>query len=307
MLAAIGLTLLYSAACWLAGLGILRLCHLEPPPPPIPSSARDAIRFLFGIAVLAAVWEGLGLVSLFTPAFIVAVLAATAAHGLVWLQFDRRRGSHVARKQATFAAVPVPWVLLVVAVVAALVCAAWRALIYSPAGDAEAFYMVLPKIMAASARLVPQPAGVPTPSGNYYALSQIGLLGEMHFAALIALHGQMAAKLLVPVVAVAALGLILAFCEECGVGYRGKIAAVLIVCSSTTFMNYLWMGKVDVFGAALGLAAYWFALEAASRPDWRAFFLAGLFSGFAVVAKLSNLPALGAGILFIVLSLRARR
>jgi hypothetical protein len=298
LLAAIALTFAYAAACWLSGLGLLRLLQARREDP-IPSSADHAIRFLFGIAVLAAVWQGLGLVSLFTPGLVVTILAVAVAHGLFWLYADRRRSNRVANKGAGFTWISPIWALLALAVVASLMGAAWRALIYSPAGDAEAFYMVLPKIMASSARLVPQP--------NYYAFSQIGLLGEMHFAALFALGSPLAAKLLVFVLGLAALGLILALCDECGLGYRGKIAAAVIVCSSTAFTNVLWVGKVDVFGAALGLAAYWFALRATSRNEARGFLLTGLFAGFAVVAKFSNLPVLGAGILFLWLSEGVRR
>jgi hypothetical protein len=72
-------------------------------------------------------------------------------------------------------------------------------------------------------------------------------------------------------------------------------------------MNLLWVGKVDIFGAALGLAAYWFAFRATPRNDARGFLLVGLFAGFAVVAKFSNLPVLGAGILFLLLSEGVRR
>jgi hypothetical protein len=298
LLAAIALTVAYAAACWLSGLGLLRLFHTGREDPPSPASADAAIRFLFGIAVLAAVWQGLGLASLFTPAIVVTILVLAAAHGLYWLYADRRRTS-VPKKAARFTWLSPIWAILALAVVASLLGAAWRALIYSPAGDAEAFYMVLPKIMASSARLVPQP--------NYYAFSQIGLLGEMHFAALFALDSPLAAKLLVFVVGLATLGLILAFCAECHLGYRGKIAAAVIVCSSTAFTNVLWVGKVDIFGAALGLAAYWFALQATSRNATRGFLLAGLFAGFAVVAKFSNLPVLGAGILFLWLSEGIRR
>jgi hypothetical protein len=299
VLAAIALTCAYAAACWLTGLGILRQFQAGRQEPPIPSSADHAIRFLFGIAVLAAVWQGLGLVSLFTPALILTTLVVFVAHGLFWLHADRRRSAGVAKKTASLVRLPPIWAILALAVVGAWVCTAARALIFSAGGDAEAFYMVLPKIMASSERLVPQP--------NYHDFSQIGLLGEMHFAALFALQSPMAAKLLVPLVGVATLGLILAFCEECGVDYRGKIVAALIVCSSTAFMNVLWVGKVDAFGAALGLAAFWFALDATSRNDTRAYLVAGLFTGFAVVAKFSNLPVLGAGILFLWLSEGVRR
>jgi hypothetical protein len=306
VVAATVLTLAYAAACWLTGLGILRLFEAGPADPAVPASGHHAIRFLFGIGVLAAVWEGLGLVSLFTPAVITATLVVAAAHGLLWVYADRHRSAGPTKKAASFTRLPPGWALLALGVMAALAGAALRALIYSPAGDAEAFYMVLPKIMGSAARLMPQPNYVPQWT-NYYEFSEIGLLGEMHFAAMFAFQSPMAAKLLVPAVGVAALVLILAFCEKCGLDYRGKIVAAVIVCSSTAFMNVLWVGKVDVFGAALGLAAYWFAFDATSRNDTRAFLLAGLFAGFAVVAKLSNLPVLGTGILLLLVSQGIRR
>ena len=54
-------------------------------------------------------------------------------------------------------------------------------------GDAAAFYMILPKIMANSHELIPVP--------GYESFMSVGLQGEMHYAALMVLGSADAAQL----------------------------------------------------------------------------------------------------------------
>ncbi|WP_165485122.1 ArnT family glycosyltransferase [Legionella rowbothamii] len=164
---------------------------------------------------------------------------------------------------------------------------------YPPVGDAEAFYMVLPKIMAASHRL--------KPVNNYYAFSQIGLFGELHHAALMAISSEQAAKFFVWLTGFAVIGFILALCTEAGVQARGKIIALILLITSTTYTFYLYDGKVDIFATALGLGACYWALQTNKTAELMPYILTGLFTGLACTAKFSYMPVLLSAVFLILL------
>ncbi len=66
--------------------------------------------------------------------------------------------------------------------------------------------------------------------------------------------------------------------------------------TSTTFTYYVGDGKVDLFGAGLGLACCYWVLQAGRLADpRRCLLLAGAFAGLAVTAKISLLVVLAAG------------
>jgi hypothetical protein len=163
-----------------------------------------------------------------------------------------------------------------------------------PTDDAEAFYMVYPKIIAASERIVPMP--------TYWDFSQIGLMGEMHFAALIQLSGIQAAKLFVWPISLAAAIMLMGVAAESGVGRIGQWFAVIILLGSSAVTKHLIDGKVDLFAAALGIAAFYWALKASEHPPRKsALAVTALCTGFAVVAKLSYVVAVVPSIFLLVM------
>jgi hypothetical protein len=166
-----------------------------------------------------------------------------------------------------------------------------------PKGDAEAFYMTYPKIIAASERIIP----MATP--GYWSFSQVGLMGEMHFAALMQLSGVQAAKLFVWPISVAAALMLMGVAAESGVGRTGQWFAVIMLLTSSAFTTHITNGKVDLFAAALGISAFYWGLKASSC-QWRKSALAvtGLFTGFAVVAKLPYIVALAPSVLLLVMA-----
>jgi hypothetical protein len=167
-----------------------------------------------------------------------------------------------------------------------------KSIVLPPSGDAEAFYMVLPKILADSHRLVPQP--------NYISFSQIGLSGEMHFAALISLASPYAAKFFVWIEAIALATLVVAISSSLGCTLRGKITALVILLTSTTVTFYIYDGKVDLFGATFGLAAYYWILQSRNFNGRFPYVMTGIFLSFAMIAKFSNIPVIIPGILLIL-------
>jgi hypothetical protein len=154
--------------------------------------------------------------------------------------------------------------------------------------------MVYPKIIAASQRLTEMP-------GLYASYSQIGLLGEMHFAALFSLGGPKAAKLFVWVIAVSAVVVLIAIARWAGLGLVGCGFVLVLVVTSTAFTNHIADGKVDLFAAATGLGAVYWALRTGNTAERAvALRLAGILAGMAMIAKFSYIPAFLPSVLLLV-------
>jgi hypothetical protein len=157
--------------------------------------------------------------------------------------------------------------------------------------DAEAFYLAFPKLIAASHRLLPM-------TGGYEAFTQIGLNGEMHFAVLMSVCNPLAAKLFVWPISLAIGLMIVGLGSSVGLGRLGNCIALAILVTSTAFTKIIWDGKVDLFATAMGLSAYYWALQPSNFKG--AMTLAGLFTGFSLVAKFSFIPTLLPGVILIV-------
>jgi hypothetical protein len=246
-------------------------------------AARLASAYLLGQGLLAALWLLLALAAALSPPAIgVSVALALLAGAPSALRLARglpgqlESAATVLRHESgLWRAVPLAALLLA--------AAGGTTLGRSVLGDASAFYLAVGKAVAASHRLVPLP--------GYESFTQIGLLAEMHYAALMALGVPDAAPLVAWPVLLATAILVGSLAGRVGCGSRGRWLAVSCLLTSTAALAVLGDGKVDLWGAALGLAAASWALVPGGS------FLAGLFFGFSLVAKLSNLlglaPALG--------------
>ncbi len=250
--------------------------------------------FLLGLGLFAIGWLLLGLVGWFKSWLIWCFCASFLLLGL-WRVLNSREliEARIVKSVVSIRGVGPIWLGLLGFFLILFYYHGLASLIRPPYGDAEAFYMVLPKIMASSGRLSPQP--------NYYELSQIGLFGELHYAALMAIGGPAAAKLISWFVAMAGLAILAAICSRVGLGYRGKIIALIMVLTSSAFTNYISDGKVDLFGAALGLAAFFWMLESGAALESEPVFLSGVFAGWACVAKFSNIPVVVPGLVLMLL------
>ena len=288
--------LLYAFCCACAGCAVLAI--------PVFAGVRAGTRqagadlttaFILGQGLLSQVLVLLGLVTDFTPwvvggvlalAMVVgsrAVLPALIAHaGGVATAFRGWLDATVVWKAAGIVASVYAGSLLL------------GALVLPPSGDAEAFYFSYAKFIATGQRLMPF-------TGNFEWFSSIGMVGELHFAALMLLAGQPAAKAFAWVVAAAACAMLLRIGRACGLGARGQLVALLLVLTSTTFTAYVTDGKVELFASALGLAACFWALQSVEqgKADVPAM-LAGFLTGLACVAKISYIPTLVPGVVLIL-------
>lgn len=283
---------LYSAACLCLGSLTVRFLSGKAP---VPCSAVTTLTsaFLLGQGVFANVWLLLSLWGSFSAAIVWAGVISAIAGRVVFIwpnlvasiqQFrdvwvDLRRESWGCR--------------LVALMTVLLILAGFTSLGRPLEGDAAAFYMALPKVIAASHRLAPLP--------GHDAFTQVGLQGEMHSAALMAMGSGDAAQLFAwPTILAGAL-LLAAIGSKAGLGRRGQWIVLASVFTSSAVIYLSGDGKVDLFAAALGLAAYFWAMRTGEGQDRLAIPLAGLFTGLAVVAKFSYLPVLLPGVAVLIL------
>lgn len=289
---AVLVAVIYAGACF--GFGS-RLSALVQRGDRATDPVEKATAFLIGVFGLGAALIGVGLVGALQPMVIWGIVALCYAVSVpLWQATASCRSALAAAKQLWHTA-SLSERALGVAVVLLTFAYGAAALVKPPIGDAEAFYMNYAQLIAAQGRLIPMP-------GAFEFFSTISLPGELHFAALINLAGQGAAKLFVmPVAGVAALYL-MRICQTCGGGRLAQLVTLIVLLSSSSFTHYAIDGKVDLFAAAFGLAAVYWALEATRAPERSSSLVwVGLMTGAATMAKFSYLPTLLPALLVILI------
>ena len=84
-------------------------------------------------------------------------------------------------------------------------------------------------------------------------------------------------------------------------GRRGQWIALTMLFTSSAIIWLSGDGKTDLFAVAFGFAAIYWGMQLRHGSWWMAFWLTGLFSGFAIVAKFSYLPVMAPAIFLLVL------
>ncbi len=248
--------------------------------------------FLLGQGLLANIWLLLALGAQFSPLIVWLVIAiAFGCAGFAWPLISRL-ARQLRSTLLSFRGVGLAWLGVACLILLLLLLEAIGALVLAPRGDTAAFYMVLPKVVAASHQLVPL--------RGLESLAQLGLQGEMHHAALILLGSDRAAKLFVWCNSLVVAVMLLAICIKAGVGRRGQLIALAILFTSSAFILIIPDGKVDLFAAAMGMGAFYWALVAADHNGGPPLRLAGLFTGLAVIAKISYFLPLVSGVVLLV-------
>jgi hypothetical protein len=284
----------YSIAC--LGAGVLALTALTDRSDPAnwPSAGTElATAFILGQGLLASLWLLLALAGWLSPLVVAGIALVCAFSGVILAR--RRLLDFVYQVRSVWRELTADsWGWQVLAGLTVLLCLAWgTSLGRSVLGDAAAFYLALAKFVAASHRLVPLP-------GTFESFTTVGLQGEMHYTALMALGSPDAAQLFAwPTILVGAV-MLLALGRQTGLGRRGQWIALAMLFSSSAVIWLSGDGKVDLFAVTFGFAAYYWAVCVRSGPRRLALLLTGLFSGFALVAKLSYVPILVPSIALLV-------
>jgi hypothetical protein len=303
MMQSFTISIAYSAVClgWgfliVQGLGRCRIRIIKDKSYSEDSSILVASGFLTGAAVISALLTVLGLIGQLHSLPLILVLLP----GAVGLVLGRKslQDCMYASLNALRAFRVMPLWLLLIALCTALLAlgCGFGAWVLPPKGDAAAFYMVYPKIIAATGLLEPM-------HGPFYFFSAIGLPVELHYAALMVLADEHAAKFFIFPIAVSVGVMLVGIVRLCGGGIAAVVLSWAMLFSSYTFHHYVYDGKVDLAAAAFGLAAvYWLLRGTESRVSVLACSVAGWFAGLATTAKFSYLLVLGIS-LFVLLAWR---
>lgn len=269
----------FSFAC--VGAGFLVL-SLFPKRPREDNPVEYVIAFVLGQGILGSLFLIPALMGMFTKPVLLAVTTPLALIGL-WkgLLLMQAMPATLRKNLLAFRDAPFLWQLLAVAAVLVLFSGA-ASVAGRIDGDARAFYLALPKVIAASHRLLPLP--------GYESFTSVGLLAEMQLAALFLLEMPGASpRLFSWVTSLAGAVLLIAIARNAGLGKRGQLLTLVMLLTSSAVAYFWGQGKTDLFAAVFALAGVLFALKSWDVKAHRSIsvILAGLFTGFALVAKLS--------------------
>ena len=258
-------------------------------------SARVGTDFLLGQGVLANIWLLLSLAGWFLPQIVAGVLVICLLCGGAFAYTNLFRFVRRLRAASSQLWAESLFWKIVAFLTLFLLCIEGVCSMQPPPGfsDSALFYMVLPKTIAASHRLVPLQ--------GLEIFSQIGLQGELHYAALMSLGSAQTAKFFMWFVSVMIAMMLLTMGSLIGLEMRGKLIALALLFTSSGFTKVITDGKVDLVGAAMGVAAFYWALQTGGQQKKLALRLTGLFTGFAIIAKASYLAVLLPGVVFIVM------
>ncbi len=283
----------YSAACLGGGtLALQILTYRSDTALKQSAGTMLATAFILGQGLLASLWLLLALVGWFSGPVVTGIVVILALSGVIlawnWLRGFTRQVVLIWRELRSDT-----WGWQSLAGLTLLLCLAWITSIGRPSdGDASAFYMALSKVVAASQRLVPLP--------GFEGFTNTGLQGEMHYAALMALKSPDAARMFSWPTILAGAVILLALGRQGGLGRRGQWIALAGLFTSSAVIYLSGDGKTDLFAVSFGLAAYYWVLQVRNGPRRLALWLTGLFSGFAIAAKLSYLPVMAPGIVLLL-------
>ena len=151
-------------------------------------------------------------------------------------------------------------------------------------GDAAAYYMVLPKLFNETHTF--------SLLRGYETFMTIGIHGELHFASLMSLGSDWGAKLITWPIGIACAIILAEITKIVGASTRAQIITIAMVYTSTAYILLIGDGKTDLFGAAMGCAAFlWLIRNDIEFKSYR-YLIVGLFTGFAIIAKISYLPVI---------------
>jgi len=284
----------YSMACLGAGILILKLYATEfDRMERVSAGTLLATGFILGQGILASLWLLLSLGGWLSIEVVGSLCLLFAAAVLyvgrnLFSRFIKQLTSIWRELRAD------TWGWQLVAGLTIILALLWVTSLGRPlAGDGSAFYFALGKFIALSHHLAPLP--------GYELFTNIGLQGELHFAALMVLHSPEAAKLFSwPTILMAGI-MLSALGRLTGMGRRGQWLTLGMLFSSSAVIWLSGDGKVDLFAVAFGLAAYYWAVQIRFTHSRVALLLTGLFSGFSMVSKLSYAPVMVPTIAILVL------
>jgi hypothetical protein len=238
-------------------------------------SGGVGLQFGVGSTILSAWWIPVALAGMLTPFIVWATILPLGLYAVVDL--SRSRFSF----RGTFDPRSIPFWASVAIVGGVILWHGVLAFYRPPFGDADAFYMTYPKIIAASGRLSAM-------AFTYHDFSAVGLSGELHFAALMVIATAAAAKLLAWI---AGLGIIFVSTEitaRLGGQRFAKLIVAAALVTSTTVSDYLSDGKTELFATLSALTVVGLIIaRPMSALHSRGVLFLGIMTGIMAYSKFS--------------------
>ncbi len=279
---------LYAAICLAVGWAALAaFARFAPAPAPRFSPGASGAAAIVGMALLGWIFQFAALASALTPVVVLIVLAAAVAASI-----GSRTLPAIGDLRTAWCHLCAAWprsgpTALVAALVVLLVLAMLPPAFGPASGDAAAFYLAQPALIAATGAFDLLPA--------YETFALLGLPAEMNYAALMVLFGQTPARALPLAAAAICAGLLWEIARRAGLSRGAAGLTLALLATSTAFTNVAIDGKVDLFGTAMGLAAILWVMRAGEthgRTRLAFYALGGAGAGLAIGFKLSLLPVL---------------
>ncbi len=271
LLSAVLLAAFYALVSWRAG------CLLLPKNAGLDGVATS---FVLGHAVLGLFGQLIAVAGLLRWYVLLPLFAAILCLNLKQSPFPRFQW----KRADWFPEHRLTWVLMFGLAFLALMLA-MAALSY-PGTDALAYYMAQPKLMAATASYTPLPGYLEV------GFAVLPAIAEMPYAAMYALGGDtvglVASKLSIWPVFLVCLSLLWRCARRLGLSADAAWLFVAFGATSTAVTLTAWDGKTDLIGLMYALGAVlWIPGLVSSNSDPRNFWLFGVMSACAVIAKLS--------------------
>jgi hypothetical protein len=287
-----GPILLLCAAC--VGYGALVLIALRRNTEQLPLWLRAVVAYFLGQGLLAVAFTFAAIWGRFATNLILAFLAVGAAICVyatwrIWKNFAFAVGPAIRLWWATV------WYWKIIDALTIVLFLYGVTAIGAPVtGDAVAFYLPIAKVAAYTGQLAPL--------RGYESLSGWGLTAEMLISSLMTLGVPgVAARIYSWVNYAPTLVALYAVARMCALSRREAFLSVVMAVTSSAAIVLWGSGKTDLFAVGPALIATVFAL--ASWKDYSrkaAIVIAGVFCGFASIAKFSYIPVLVPSLLLLV-------
>ena len=276
------IAVLFSFCC--ISLGAFLIWHFvknEAVPEPLTFSAWVAIvctAFLAGHALFSLIFILLGVLHLFTVAFLLPLMLLGFIIGLPFarkmlalLPAQKNLELLEAYKRNDYRLM---FILSIAIVVLSLLYSSSR-LSY----DAVAFYFSDEKITALTNH-------IQFFQDNYFVASsfQTGI----SYAALIKFSGEQAARIYTWINGLVLIVFSLAIAEKVGLSKQARLIALILLITSSAFLDLTGDGKVDIISTAAAMAAVYWAISNADKRVKPISILTGLLTGLAIASRPYN-------------------
>jgi len=276
------------------GMGALSYLLLRRWLPAMPIWLESVTVYFLGQGIIATLLMFLGLAKQFSPTAVLSALCVSGAVGGWYIWSVGPKWKDLAARFASGVKAFSPIWKGIFLLMVLLLMAGGMTLGGNVEGDAIAYYLALPKVIAYSHAIVPLP--------GYEHFSSVGVLAEVLVAALMSMGmPNVSPRIFSWLNYFPALVLLFGLAQRCGLGNWGRLLAVIIGVTSSAAVVLWGGGKIDLYAVGPSFAACLFALMAWEGQGRKPLlFLSGFFCGLASVFKLSYIIPLLPAVLLLL-------